>query len=69
MAGKLYVVVGQDAYVYNPGTNRWSAIADPASTHEGLLRVVIDGEPQLLAMGGQLRPGFDEPTDIEVYTP
>jgi hypothetical protein len=65
--GKLYAVVGLDAYVYNPGTNRWSAIADPTWQHDGLVRVVINGKPKLLAVGGHNSPNGPNPT--EVYTP
>jgi hypothetical protein len=64
--GKLYVVVGMDAYVYNPGTNRWSAIADPTGAHDGVVRVVINGKPKLLAVGG----GTESlASNTEVYTP
>ena len=66
LGGKLYVVVGLDAYVYNPGTNRWSAIADPTWEHHGLVRVVINGKPKLLAVGGS--HGRDA-NNTEVYTP
>jgi N-acetylneuraminic acid mutarotase len=69
LGGKLYVVVGLDAYVYNPGTNRWSAIADPTWGHDGVVRVVINGKPKLLAVGGLHGPHFDEPNNTEVYTP
>jgi hypothetical protein len=61
LGGKLYVVVGTDAYVYDPGTNKWTAIADPTGQHDGLVRVVINGKPKLLAVGGSL--------NTEVYTP
>jgi N-acetylneuraminic acid mutarotase len=70
LAGKLYVVVGglndsgtafeNHAYVYNPGTNKWSSIAAPTSGHDGLVRIVINGKPKLLAVGG---------AKVEVYTP
>jgi N-acetylneuraminic acid mutarotase len=62
--GKLYVVVGSDAYVYNPGTNKWSAIADPTWAHDGAVRVVVNGKPKLLAVGGG-----NPPNNTEVYTP
>jgi len=55
-----------DAYVYNPGTNRWSAIADPTWQHDGLIRVVVNGKPKLLAVGGS--QGRDA-NNTEVYTP
>ena len=69
LGGKLYVVVGLDAYVYNPGTNRWSAIADPTWGHTGVVRVVINGKPKLLAVGSfhGTRPLI--PNNTEVYTP
>ena len=66
LGGKLYVVVGLDAYVYNPGTNRWSAIADPTWQHDGLVRVVVNGKPKLLAVGGSRGR---EANNTEVYTP
>lgn len=68
LGGKLYVIVGLDAYVYNPGTNRWSAIADPTWRHDGVVRVVINGKPKLLAVGGHHGPD-DNPNNAEVYTP
>jgi N-acetylneuraminic acid mutarotase len=68
LGGKLYAVVGTDAYVYNPGTNRWSAIADPTWGHYGMVRVVINGKPKLLAVGGSHGPDHDA-NNTEVYTP
>ena len=65
LGGKLYVVVGTDAYVYDPGTNRWSAIADPTWAHDGVVRVVINGKPKLLAVAGH----HGVPNNTEVYTP
>jgi hypothetical protein len=55
--------------VYNPGTNRWSAIADPTWGHTGVVRVVINGKPKLLAVGSfhGTRPLI--PNNTEVYTP
>jgi N-acetylneuraminic acid mutarotase len=67
--GKLYAVVGLDAYVYNPGTNRWSAIADPTWQHDGVVRVVVNGKPKLLAVGGLHGVHSDIPNNTEVYTP
>jgi N-acetylneuraminic acid mutarotase len=67
--GKLYVIVGLDAYVYNPATNKWSAIADPMWGHEGAVRVVINGKPKLLAVGGFRSLSGQDPTNTEVYTP
>ena len=66
LGGKLYVVVGLDAYVYNPGTNRWSAIADPTLGHDAVVRVVVNGKPKLLAVGGSFGR---EANNTEVYTP
>ena len=57
---------GTDAYVYDPGTNRWSAIADPTWAHDGVVRVVINGKPKLLAVGGL---SVEAPNNTEVYTP
>jgi hypothetical protein len=67
LGGKLYAVVGLDAYVYNPATNRWSAIADPTWQHNGVVRVVINGKPKLLAVGGS--HGSRVANNTEVYTP
>jgi hypothetical protein len=67
LEGKLYVLVGTKAYVYNPGTNKWSAIAAPARSHEGVVRVVINGKPKLLAVGGTHAPDYT-PNNTEVYT-
>jgi N-acetylneuraminic acid mutarotase len=68
LGGKLYVVVGVDAYGYDPGTNRWSAIADPTSPHDGVVRVVINGKPKLVAVGG-IHGTDGEANNTEVYTP
>jgi N-acetylneuraminic acid mutarotase len=78
LGGKLYVVVRSlndngtslenHAYVYNPGTNKWSALAAPAWGHDGVVRVVINGKPKLLAVGG-FRSVDDESNNSEVYTP
>jgi len=69
LQGKLYVVAGSNAYVYDPGTNRWSAIAAPTWGHDAVVRVVVDGTPRLLAVGGQHGAYFDMPNNSEVYTP
>ncbi len=69
LGGKLYVLVGTNAYVYNPGTNRWSPIAKPTWGHDGVVRVVINGKPKLLAVGGLHGSHFDTPNNTEVYTP
>jgi N-acetylneuraminic acid mutarotase len=69
LQGKLYVIAGSNAYVYNPGTNKWSSIAAPTWGHDGVVRVVINGKPKLLAVGGLHGPRFDIPNNTEVYTP
>lgn len=69
LQGKLYVVAGSNAYVYDPGTNKWSSIAAPTWSHEGAVRVVINGKPKLLAVGGLHGPHSDTPSNTEVYTP
>jgi Kelch motif protein len=51
LQGKLYVLAGLNAYVYNPGTKKWSSIAAPTWGHDGVVRVVINGKPKLLAVG------------------
>ncbi len=74
--GKLYVVVRtisgnelqNSAYVYNPGTNKWSSIAAPSWGHDGAVRVVVNGKPKLLAVGGSHDSGRI-PNNTEVYTP
>ena len=66
LGGKLYVVVGTDAYSYDPGTNRWSAIADPTRPHDGLVRVLVSGKLKLVAVGGGSE---DASNNTEVYTP
>jgi N-acetylneuraminic acid mutarotase len=69
LQGKLYVLAGSNAYVYNPGTNKWSSIAAPTWGHDGVVRVVINGKPKLLAVGSLHGPHFDLPNNTEVYTP
>ena len=69
LEGKLYVLAGTNAYVYDPGTNTWKSIAKPASGHDGVVRVVINGKAKLLAIGGLGGPNFDQPSNTEVYTP
>jgi hypothetical protein len=69
LQGKLYVIAGSNAYVYDPGRNRWTAIAAPAWSHDALVRVVINGRPRLLAVGGLhgAVPGMANVS--ELYTP
>ncbi len=52
LQGKLYVIAGSNAYVYDPGSNKWSSIAAPTWDHDGVVRIVINGKPKLLAVGG-----------------
>ena len=76
--GRLYVVVRSlndggtalvnRAYVYNPGTNKWGSIAAPTWGHDGAVRVVVNGKPKLLAVGGSHDSGRS-PNNTEVYTP
>jgi N-acetylneuraminic acid mutarotase len=76
--GRLYVVVRSlndggtalvnRAYVYNPGTNKWGSIAAPTWGHDGAVRVVVNGKPKLLAVGGSHDSGRI-PNNTEVYTP
>jgi N-acetylneuraminic acid mutarotase len=66
LQGKLYVMAGSNAYVYDPSTNKWSSIAAPTWDHDGVVRVVINGKPKLLAVGGL---HGDTPNNTEVYTP
>ena len=69
LQGKLYVLAGSNAYVYNPSTNKWSSIAKPTWGHDGVVRVVVNGKPKLLAIGGLHGSHFDQPNNTEVYTP
>jgi N-acetylneuraminic acid mutarotase len=69
LQGKLYVLSGSGAYVYNPGTNKWTPIARPTWGHDAVVRVLIDGQPRLLAIGGNHGPNFDIPNNSELYTP
>jgi N-acetylneuraminic acid mutarotase len=68
LQGKLYVLAGSNAYVYDPGTNKWSPIAAPSWGHEGVVRVVINGKAKLVAVGGLHGPNED-PNNTEVYAP
>ncbi len=69
LEGKLYVIAGSKAYVYDPGTNKWSPIAAPIPGHDGVVRVVINGKPKLLAIGGAQQGVDYETINTEVYTP
>jgi hypothetical protein len=54
--------------VYDPGSNKWSSIAGPTFAQQGVVRVVVNGKPKLLAIGAHRGSNFD-PENIEVYTP
>jgi N-acetylneuraminic acid mutarotase len=67
--GKLFVIVGSNAYSYNPGTNTWNTRAAPEFAHDAVVRVRINSNPFLVAVGGNhgAAPGTPNPT--ELYTP
>ena len=67
--GKLFVITGANAYLYNPRTNAWSTRAAPDFSHDAVVRVRIDGDPYLLAVGGNHGPAPGTPNDTELYTP
>jgi N-acetylneuraminic acid mutarotase len=69
LRAKLFVLSGGKAYVYNPGTNKWKKISAPTWGHDAVVRVQIDGNPYLLAVGGNHGPNFDIPNPSELYTP
>ena len=70
--GKLFVITtgggALHSYWYNPSTNVWQARAAPASGHDGLVRVTINGLSRLLAVGGS-RGDPLQPEQSELYTP
>ncbi len=65
LESKLYVIAGSTAYVYDPATDKWSPIAAPKWNHDGVVRIVLNGKPKLLAAGGLVG---DTPNNTEVYT-
>jgi Kelch motif len=52
LLGKLFVVVGSHMYVYNPATNYWGTRAAPKWDHPAIVKVSLDGQARLLAIGG-----------------
>lgn len=76
LGGKLWVVVasgtGLRAYAYDPGTNTWQTRAAPAWGLAALVRVSLNSQAHLLAVGGfhdgPNPPGEDIPNDNELYT-
>jgi N-acetylneuraminic acid mutarotase len=67
--GKLFVITGSNAYLYNPVTNTWSTRAAPEFAHDAVVRVRIDGDPFLLAVGGLHGEPPGTPNPTELYTP
>ncbi len=67
--GKLFVITGSNAYFYNPQTNTWTTRAAPEFAHDAVVRVRIDGDPFLLAVGGNHGPAPGTPNATELYTP
>jgi N-acetylneuraminic acid mutarotase len=71
LGGKLFVIVssetGLHAYAYDPANNTWKAKAAPKFGHDAVARVLVDGKPYLLAVGGIHYPDIDN--DSELYTP
>jgi N-acetylneuraminic acid mutarotase len=68
--GKLFVIVSNHAYAYNPATNRWNAKAAPRWGHEAVVLVRLDDKPYLLALGGtRLTEAGEVVNDSELYTP
>ncbi len=74
--GKLFVTVsggdGLHTYAYNPKTNTWSARAAPAHAHDAMVRVSLNGNFRLLAVGGSEGAGPPpplEPRESELYIP
>lgn len=69
MDGKLFVISGSRAHVYNPRTNRWISRSAPTWGHDAVVRIRIDGKPYLVAVGGNHGPYQDIPNPTELYTP
>jgi N-acetylneuraminic acid mutarotase len=70
--GKLFVITtggsALHSYWYNPITDAWQARAAPTASHDGLVRVTINGASRLLAVGGS-RGDPLQPEQSELYTP
>jgi hypothetical protein len=69
LQGKFHVLVGTSHYAYDPGTNRWRALAPSQYAHDALLKVQLDRRARLLAVGGNHGPNIDIPNPTELYTP
>jgi hypothetical protein len=74
--GRLFVVVaggdGLHSYSYSPNTNTWGTRAAPAHGHDALVRVSLNGNVRLLAVGGSEGAGPPPPMTPEpneLYTP
>ncbi|MGH7511411.1 MAG: Kelch repeat-containing protein [Gemmatimonadales bacterium] len=76
--GKLFVIIStftneqvtNQAYVYDPTTNRWNPKAAPKLNHDAVVLVRLDDKPYLLAVGGaHVSGGNNVPNDSELYTP
>ncbi|HJR16746.1 MAG TPA: hypothetical protein VJ808_07825 [Gemmatimonadales bacterium] len=69
LGGKLFVIVGTSAYTYNPQNNTWATVASPTFSHEAVVRVRLNGNPRVLAVGGNHGSESSIPNDSELYTP
>jgi N-acetylneuraminic acid mutarotase len=74
--GKLLVITsdagGLHAYAYNPATNTWKVRAAPVHAHDAVVRVTLNGNVRLLAVGGSEGGGPPPPmtpNPNELYTP
>jgi hypothetical protein len=75
LGGRLFVIVSsgseQHAYAYDPGTNTWKPRAGPTWGHAAVVRVTLNGQAHLLAVGGYHAPDKNQddiPNDSELYT-
>jgi N-acetylneuraminic acid mutarotase len=69
LGGKLFVIVETSAYTYNPRNNTWSTRAAPEFAHDAVVRVRINSNPFLVALGGNHGAGPATPNPTELYTP
>jgi hypothetical protein len=69
LRGKLFVIVANLAYAYNPATNTWSAKAAPKYPHPAVVNVTVNGLPALFAVGGIHWAPNAIPNPSELYTP
>ncbi|HYF38783.1 MAG TPA: hypothetical protein VD930_03760, partial [Gemmatimonadales bacterium] len=56
------------SYEYNPSTNVWRSRARPKWSHDGVVRVTLDGSAHLVAVGGGHGSGTEYPNESEIYT-